>query len=200
MPPIVGCNRWTRSRRQRKGTLVNELELVFRDAALDDVGRIVDLVESAYRGDRSRLGWTTEADLLDGQRTDRLEIEQVMADPRARLIVATRGADLLGCVLVRDERTSAYIGMLAVDPRQQQLGLGRRLLAHAERIALVEFGAPSVRMTVIVQRQDLIQWYVRRGYSVTQEREPFPYGDPRFGLPRRPDLEFAVLRRRLTAV
>ena len=164
---------------------------------MDDVERIVDLIESAYRGDRSRIGWTTEADLLDGQRTDRAEIRKILANPRARLILCQAGQDLLGCILVRDDEDSAYVGMLAVNPRLQQRGIGRRLLAEAERVAKTQFGARMARMTVIVQRQDLIQWYVRRGYAVTNRREPFPYGNPRFGLPRRPDLEFVVLERSL---
>src|SRR4051794_13241714 len=45
--------------------------VMFREAGPADLGAIVALVESAYRGESSRAGWTTEADLLDGQRTDR---------------------------------------------------------------------------------------------------------------------------------
>ena len=90
---------------------------------------------------------------------------------------------------------AAYIGMLAVNPNLQSQGLGRRLLAEAERVARHEFRAHVGRMTVIVQRDDLISWYKRRGYCVTGAREPFPYGNARFGLPRRADLEFAVLEK-----
>lgn len=169
-------------------------------SSVNDVTRIVNLIESAYRGDRSRVGWTTEADLLGGQRTDRDEIEEIIANPKARLILSQAGPHLMGCILVRNDQGSAYIGMLAVNPRLQQRGIGRQLLAEAERVAKTQFGARMARMTVIVQRQDLIQWYVRRGYAVTNRREPFPYGDERFGLPRRPDLEFIVLERSLDDV
>ena len=52
-------------------------------------------------------------------------------------------------------------------------------------------------MTVIAQRAELIAWYERRGYARTGEARPFPYGDPRFGEPRRDDLSFLVLEKPL---
>jgi ribosomal protein S18 acetylase RimI-like enzyme len=168
-------------------------ETTLRSATPSDCSAIVALVESAYRGEASRAGWTTEADLLDGQRTDPEEVSSLMANPEARLIVAERGGQLVGNVLVRREGDSAYIGMLAVAPQLQADGLGRRLLTHAEEVAITTFGLHHAHMTVIVQREALIAWYVRRGYVVTPHREPFPYGNPRFGLPQRPDLEFVVL-------
>ncbi len=172
-------------------------ELEFRCATFADLTDVVVLVESAYRGDASRAGWTTEADLLDGQRTDAEELASILQDTDARLLLATRGGEIMGCVLLRREATGAYIGMLAVRPFLQALGIGKRLLAEAERGARVEFGAERSRMTVIEQRQDLIAWYVRRGYFVTTRTEPFPYNNPRFGLPRRTDLRFVVLEKAL---
>ena len=172
-------------------------ELEFRCASFADSADVVALVESAYRGDASRAGWTTEADLLDGQRTDAEELADILKDADARLLLATRGREIVGCVLVRRETTGAYIGMLAVRPFLQALGIGKRLLAEAEKRARIEFGAKRSRMTVIEQRQDLIAWYVRRGYFVTTRTEPFPYGNHRFGLPRRTDLRFVVLEKAL---
>ena len=170
-------------------------KLEFRCATFADSADVVALVESAYRGDSSRAGWTTEADLLDGQRTDAEELSSILNDTHARLLLATRGREIVGCVLLRREATGAYIGMLAVRPFLQALGIGRRLLAEAEKRARAEFWAKRSRMTVIEQRQDLIAWYVRRGYFVTTRTEPFPYGNPRFGLPRRTDLRFVVLEK-----
>jgi ribosomal protein S18 acetylase RimI-like enzyme len=172
-------------------------EVEFRCATLADVADVVGLVESAYRGDASRAGWTTEADLLDGQRTDVEELASILKDTDARLLLATRGREILGCVLLRRETAGAYVGMLAVRPFLQAAGIGKRLLAEAENRARIEFGAKRARMTVIEQRQELIAWYVRRGYLVTTRTEPFPYGNPRFGLPRRADLRFLVLERAL---
>ena len=169
----------------------------FRLARLSDASDIVALVESAYRGEISRKGWTTEADLLDGQRTDPAEVEDFVGDSSARLIVAASENGILGCVVLRDEGATAYIGMLAIRPESQACGLGRQLLEQAEQCARKTFDATKTRMTVIVQREELIRWYERRGYRRTQHREPFPYGNPRFGLPRRADLEFMVLEKEL---
>ncbi len=169
---------------------VTQQQWEFRPATAHDVQQVVELIESAYRGDASRAGWTTEADLLGGQRTDQLEIEEILANPKARLILCCSGETLMGCILVRNDEGSAYVGMLAVSPPYQRRQLGRQLLAEAERVAQREFHAQNAKMTVIAQREDLIHWYVRRGYTVTRRREPFPYGNSRFGLPKRPDLEF----------
>ncbi|AKF02923.1 GNAT family N-acetyltransferase [Sandaracinus amylolyticus] len=171
--------------------------LRFRAARAEDVPAIVALVESAYRGDASRAGWTTEADLLDGQRTDAREIAELLATPRARLVLAERDDALLGCVVVKDEGESAYLGMLSVRPTLQGGGVGRALVAEAERVARDELGRGAMRMTVITQRAELIAWYARLGYAPTGETEPFPYGDARFGLPRRDDLVFVVLKKAL---
>jgi len=170
-------------------------ELEFRFATSADLTDTIALVESAYRGDASRAGWTTEADLLDGQRTDAEEVAGILEDTDARLLLVTHRREVVGCVMLRREAGGAYIGMLAVRPSLQALGIGKRLLAEAEEKAGIVFGAKRSRMTVIEQRQDLIAWYVRRGYLVTTRTEPFPYGNPRFGLPRRPDLRFVVLEK-----
>lgn len=168
-------------------------------ATAADADAVVALVNSAYRGDSSRVGWTTEADLLGGQRTDADGIRGVVAADASRLLLH-RAADgtLLACVLLeRRPGGGCYLGMLTVRPDRQAAGIGRRLLAAAESYAAAELRASYVEMTVIGARTELIAWYERRGYARTGERRPFPYGDERFGLPRRPDLDFEVLRKAL---
>lgn len=169
--------------------------MIYRDATHDDVGAIVALVESAYRGDASRAGWTTEADLLDGQRTDAAAVEAVIAAPGSRMLLGfgDDGVLLACCQLERHDDDACYFGMFSVSPTKQGGGVGRAVLAEAERVAREEWGARTMRMTVIRQRHDLIAWYERRGYVATDEMHPFPYGDERFGKPRRDDLEFRVL-------
>lgn len=176
---------------------VGSVQVVFRSAVPADAAAIVALVESAYRGDSSRAGWTTEADLLDGQRTDLDEVRAGLADPSVAFCLATRHGEVVGSVCVRvDPPELAHIGMFAVSPTLQGAGLGHALLMEAEHEALAR-GAQVAEMTVIEQRGELLAWYARRGYVDSGEREPFPYGNPRFGLPKRADLRFSVLRKRL---
>jgi GNAT superfamily N-acetyltransferase len=171
--------------------------LRFSFATADDVPAIVALVESAYRGDASRAGWTTEADLLDGQRTDPDEVSALLARPDARIVLAREGDDLLGSVLVTARGGEGYLGMFAVQPTRQGGGLGRAVLAEAERVMRDDLGCHRAKMTVIIQRSELIAWYERRGWVQTGAREPFPYDELRKGTPRRDDLEFVVLAKPL---
>jgi len=171
--------------------------VTFRTAGPDDVAAVVSLVESAYRGDASRAGWTTEAELLDGQRTDAAAVAELIERPGSVILLVYAGDALVGCChLERRPPATAYFGMFAVQPTSQGAGIGRIVLAEADRLA-VAWGCREIRMTVIRQRHDLIAWYERRGFALTGESEPFPYGNERFGVPRRPDLEFVVLARPL---
>ncbi|MYV39252.1 GNAT family N-acetyltransferase [Streptomyces sp. SID1328] len=165
----------------------------FRDATDADVDDLVALVESAYRGDASRAGWTTEADILDGQRTDPEGVRQVIKTPDSRLLVVEREGRIVACCQLEHRGTHAYFGMFAVSPSLQGAGLGKTVMAEAERLARADWGATEMHMTVISVRDDLIGWYERRGYRRTGETTPFPYGDERFGIPRRPDLRFELL-------
>ena len=170
--------------------------LSFRRATQADAALVVDLVQRGYRGDDSRAGWTTEADLLDGQRTDLEEVHGIIGDTQAAILLGFEAELLVACLAMAFRPAgAAYFGMIAVDPARQGEGYGRALLAEAERRALLEGNAVRARMTVIAQRSELIAWYGRRGYLATGERERFPYGNPRFGLPRRPDLYFEVLEK-----
>ena len=172
-------------------------DLTFRNATTADVPLLVELVTSAYRGESSRSGWTTEADLLEG---NRIVPEVLLADiarPRSRILLAERDGTLLGCAHVAEEDGAGYFGMFAVRPGLQGAGMGRAILAEAERVAGEDWALPLMRMTVIDLRVELIEWYERRGYRRTGQTRPFPATDPRFGLPLRDDLRFAVLEKEL---
>lgn len=172
-------------------------QLAFGRATPADAEAILALVESAYRGEASRAGWTTEADLLGGQRTDREEVDELIADGSVTFVLARARAELVGSVVVRiDLECVAHVGMFAIRPTLQRSGIGSALLGEAERVAR-ERGAAEAEMTVIEQRTELLGWYARRGYLPTGETLPFPYGNPRFGLPKRDDLRFLVLAKKL---
>ncbi|MCW3086842.1 MAG: family acetyltransferase [Sediminibacterium sp.] len=160
-----------------------------------DIPALVTLVNSAYRGDSSKKGWTTEADLLDGVRTDPSALAGMM-EPAGNLILKCEdgAGNLQGCVYLAKKNDKLYLGMLTVSPELQALGLGRKMLAAAEDHARLT-GCRAITMTVISVRHELIAWYERNGYHATGETEPFPT-DPAFGLPRQP-LHFIVMEKLL---
>ena len=175
---------------------------IIRTATPVDIAHIHALVESGYRGESAKRGWTHEADLLGGQRTDAEALACIIADPAQTLLLAEADGVLVGCVLVADEGERepsirvAYLGMLTVDPALQGGGLGRILIAAAEQHAL-SIGTTIMEMTVIRQRTELIDWYVRCGYARTGREKPFPLDDRRFGEPKTRDLVFVVLGKQL---
>jgi len=172
--------------------------MIIDPATLADLPALHRLVHSAYRGDSARAGWTHEADLLDGQRTDEQALAEMIANPDQAILVARDGTLLSGCISVEIKSSGlAYIGMVTVDPERQNSGLGRQLLQAAESYARDHFGCSRAEMTVIALRTELIAWYERRGYARTGETRPFPAADPRFGLPRRDDLDCIVLEKSL---
>ena len=169
-----------------------------RRAEPADIPALHALVESAYRGDSARRGWTHEADLLDGQRTDPAALAEVIADPAQAILALEGPGGFTGCVCVSDKGEGlAMLGMLSVRPDIQAQGIGRELIAAAEAYAFSVFGARRMEMTVIRSRRELIDWYERRGYRDTGRTAPFPVSDPRFGLPKVGDLEFVVLAKHL---
>ncbi len=169
------------------------LNLQFRYATREDASLVVALVESAYRGDSSRAGWTTEADFLDGQRVDLIGVMHLIGAEDSRILLAERNQALVACAHIEKQNDMGYFGMFAVKPALQGSGVGRALLTQAQRIAHDDWQCCQMQMTVITIRTELIAWYERCGYRRTGIYKPFPYGDARFGLPKRDDLRFEVL-------
>ena len=174
--------------------------LQFRAATIDDIPALVSLVTSAYRGEVSKQGWTTEADLLDGNRIDADVLRRDIERPRSLVLIAERpgeghAAGMLACAHVCEEAGAGYFGMFSVKPDLQGGGVGKAVMAEAERIVRDDWALPAMRMTVIDVRDELIAWYERRGYRRTGIKKPFPYGDPRYGIPKRDDLRFEVLEK-----
>jgi ribosomal protein S18 acetylase RimI-like enzyme len=172
-------------------------ELSYRDATEADVEALVPLIESAYRGDSSRAGWTTEADILQGRRTDPEGVRAVITSPGSKLLTVERDGALVACCQLEHRGDAAYFGMFAVSPALQGAGLGKQIIAEAERTVRAEWGVSEMHMTVISVRDELIAFYERRGYRRTGTMTPFPYGDERFGVPQRDDLEFELLVKKL---
>ena len=182
-------------------------ELQFKIAQKSDILELVQLVNSAYRGESSQKGWTTEAHLLDGQRTDPETLAaqmQIHLPPSERSAVILTGrilqnesipAPLRACVFLQNKKDHGYLGMLTVDPLHQDQKWGRLVLQASEDFLRTSWGLRKIRITVISSRTELISWYERRGFARTGETEQFPYGDVRFGIPKTPDLLFIVLEK-----
>ena len=164
-------------------------------ATTDDIDKLVLLVNSAYRGESSTKGWTTEASLLDGIRTNSASLQQQMNNPGAVILKYTgEGGNIIGCVYLEKKADKLYLGMLTVSPLLQAKGTGRQLLAAAELYGIQQ-GCKAVTMTVISVRHELIAWYERNGYHNTGETQPFPTG-PEFGIPKQ-ELVFIVMEKTL---
>ncbi len=171
--------------------------LDFRKAVEADIDAIVFLVEGSYRGDASRAGWTTEADLLDGMRIDAQRVRDDLERDGSVVLLGEHDGELLACANICIESGAGYFGMFSVVPGLQGGGIGKQMLAEAERIAREDWQLPIMCMTVIDVRNELIAFYERRGYRRTGIYKPFPYGDARFGIPRRDDLRFEILEKDL---
>ncbi|MDH5472271.1 MAG: GNAT family N-acetyltransferase [Gammaproteobacteria bacterium] len=169
----------------------------FRIATEHDIEVIVALVESAYRGNASRAGWTTEADLLDGQRTDAEEVSRLIKADDSCILLCQQDSKIVASVHLLNKHSYGYLGMFAVTPAEQGKGIGKLLLAEAEKLICNKWHCPLLHMTVISLRKDLIAWYERRGYKSSGHFLPFPYGDERYGLPKRDDLKLIVLEKSL---
>jgi GNAT superfamily N-acetyltransferase len=163
-----------------------------------DYAGIVDLANLAYRGSGSTASWNIETGIIEGQRlNESLLREDLAAKPEAQLLTYRDDADgaLLGTVWLEERKDGVWnLGLLTIRPDLQNRQLGRALLAAAEDFAK-ERGGRRVRMTVVNVRDALIAWYERRGYALTVETQPFPYGDERYGKPLRDDLHFVVLEK-----
>ena len=176
------------------------MPLTLRPATAADLPAVAALMNAAFRGVGPNAGWNSEAAYIDGDRTSEVHLhEELAAKPESLLLVAedAQNQHLLGCVAL--DPLSPYIwylGSLTIHPRLQNSGLGRELLAAAEDLASTR-QARRIRMKVVNLRDTLIAWYQRRGYELTGETSPFPYGDTRFGTPRRADLCFVVLEKQL---
>ena len=180
----------------RAAYVMNLDSLAFRFARPHDIPRIVSLVNSAYRGESGKQGWTTEADLLDGQRTDEEDITQLLQTPDSMILLAEIGWELVASVHLERHEEGAYLGMLAVRPSLQGRGVGKRLMATAEDIAEKQWMAGKMLMTVINLRYELIAFYQRCGYLKTGRAKPFPASE-KFGMPKGPALFLEYLEKPL---
>ena len=162
-------------------------------ATLADIPALNTLINSAYRGETSKKGWTTEAHLLEGKRTTEEELTEILQDSKNTFLKFTENDQIIGSVLLVEKGTQLYLGMLTVSPELQNSGIGKKMLAEAENQAKA-LGLSSIIITVISVREELIAWYKRNGYTDTGEREAFPQSEIHITISAEP-LEFIFLEK-----
>lgn len=173
--------------------LENKFEIIPSEP--EDAQAISTLVNMAYRGETGKQGWTTETDLIDGTRTDAELIEQIIRKPDSLILKYLENNEIVGCVELRKEGEKFYLGMLTVKPNTQGKGIGKALMKASEEEGRKR-KCKTMFMRVLSQRHELIAWYVRHGYTLTDKKEPFVFTDPRYGKPKM-DLEFVILEKAL---
>ena len=164
-------------------------------ATLQDIPNLNILINSAYRGETSKKGWTTEANILEGKRTNEEELTETILNPKNTILKYTENDQIIGSVLLVEKKHQLYLGMLTVSPELQNSGIGKKMLAEAENHAKA-LGLSSIIMTVITVREELIAWYKRHGYVDTGEREAFPESGIHVTISETP-LEFIYLEKRI---
>ena len=170
--------------------------LSFRKARIDETDFIVKLVNSAYRGESSKAGWTTEADLLDGQRTDPQEIAHLIQDENSVILLCIQGDEIIGSVNLQRKGEEAYLGMFVMRPTLQGGGIGKQFIQASEDFVRQDWESKKMTMSVITLREELIAFYERRGYQRTGEHQPFPKNVGN-GIPKVENLEFEILEKEL---
>jgi ribosomal protein S18 acetylase RimI-like enzyme len=169
----------------------------FRVAVPADAKSLVELIRSAYRGEASRKGWTSEADLVSGERINVEQVIGIINGSSSMMLVLDREEGVVACCQLADQGDGlAYFGTFAVSPTEQGAGLGRRLMAEAERQAMLRFRSRMLEITVLAQQEILISWYERLGFRRTGETRPFP-ADEKFARPLRDGLYFVTLIKNL---
>lgn len=177
-------------------------KLRFRAATPADAPQLQPLIKSAYRGEKAGKAWTTEGHLLADERIDVQGIVSKISTPDSAILIAAdeEGALVACCEVARQEGGIGYFGLFAVDPQQQGGGLGRQVLAYAEEYVRWTWAIETMEMWVIWTRDELISWYIRRGYQKTGRSSPFPYDQLVNGKALRDDLYFIVLEKDLTSL
>lgn len=162
-------------------------------ATHQDIPALVVLINSAYRGEGSKQGWTTEADLIGGLRTDEENLTEVLNDPDTTFLKYTNeAAQIIGCIRLQQQEDRLYLGMLTVSPALQAQGLGKQMLKAADDLAKAK-QCRAIFMTVFSVRPELIAWYERHGYRKTGEVVPFQHNEKFEVVAQK--LEFLVLEK-----
>jgi len=178
---------------------LNPQDTQLRAAVPADAEAMAALINRAYRGESSRAGWTTEADILTGVRTTVAELQERISQPQIRFFTAWQEQQLCAtlCAEWQPAKSCVHLGMIAVEPQLQNRGLGKAMIFAAEHWASQQWGALIAQMSVIHLRHSLIAFYQRLGYQPTGEVRPFPAQSTLWQL-QVPHLELITLQKSLS--
>lgn len=168
--------------------------LFFRCALISESASIAALANAAYRGESSRQGWTTEADLLDGLRTTAADVQHLIESEFSTILVCINNGVIVASICLEQDGDAAHVGMFVVNPVVQRLGIGKQLLTYAEGYARQHWFVRKFLMHVITLRHELIAFYERRGYRRTGILENFPV-NPEMWQPRLTGLQLEMLQK-----
>ncbi|XP_037030219.1 uncharacterized N-acetyltransferase YjgM-like [Bradysia coprophila] len=141
-------------------------------------------METCYRGDTARAGWTHDSDLVDGNRTTEALLLEEITLPGGNYLTYNEDGKIVGCVytLVNAEDNTCFVGSLCVHPTIQSQGLGKKLMTAAEDLAR-QAGCTKLCMKVLTTRTELIAWYEKLGFKYVGQNFPFPEGCGRPKIP-----------------
>jgi len=171
----------------------------FRVANQGDVTGLVDLVQLAYRGGKSTVGWKNESHLVSGPRITEAQMKELVNASTQTILVAelpSNQPQMVGCILVAEHSDDAHLGMFAVHPALQNIGLGKALVQAAEDYAVGTLGKTHIKMLVLSTREEILAWYGRMGYEKTGETEPF-FGPESGQTPLQENLHFVEIAKKL---
>jgi ribosomal protein S18 acetylase RimI-like enzyme len=172
------------------------VEIKISIATAEQADEITALVNSVYRGENAKKGWTTEADFLEGIRITPEKIKEIIDSENNVIINAVEGDKIIGCVQLEKKGNHTLLGMLSVDVDYQNKGIGKVLITECERYTKEVYKCDEIKMKVIGKRKELIEYYERRNYLVTGEREDFGAEGDTFGETKE-KLYFEILSKKL---
>lgn len=158
--------------------MVNAIRI--RAAGPVDAPRIVALLNAAF---------VMEREFVDRDRTSIGEIVRLLGTGTF-LVVDGAGGGLAACMYIEARGDRAYLGMLAIDPSEQKRGLGRQMMAGAERHC-AELGCRAIDIRIVNRRTELPPFYRRLGFV---EGGTAPFEDPLLTKP----CHFVLMSKELT--
>ncbi len=169
--------------------------LKFSKLTKDDIKAVVELINKAYR-ENNPNSWTSEAHLLSGIRVNEDNINDILEEKNSKIYIAKFEDKIAGTIQAKLEDEDIHIGLFAVHPDFQSFGVGKKLLEFTEQSSMKLYNADKFKMQVISIRTDLIEFYKRRGYEVTNTFLEFPKSEL-WNFRTNEELRFVVLEKNI---